>query len=119
MGSPTRFRGEPHWPRVQFLPSHELPPFPYADYVRGLGPGGEHVDRPEDVRPPGHAPRLPIGHASSSSSPTPLSRRSPAATWDQIQNAAPPVVRGDSDREVLKEGVKTKVQDYLPGRRDG
>ena len=43
----------------------------------------------------------------------------PHATWDQIEKMAESVVRGDSDRwDVLKEGVRSKVQEMLPGSKD-
>jgi hypothetical protein len=46
----------------------------------------------------------------------------PHASWDQLEKALKSVVRGDSDRvDVIKEGVKSKIQEFLPGtkhRRD-
>ncbi|MBV9485294.1 MAG: hypothetical protein JO246_04485 [Frankiaceae bacterium] len=42
----------------------------------------------------------------------------PHATWDQIENMISAVVRGDSDRwNLIKEGVKLKAQEFLPGDR--
>lgn len=41
----------------------------------------------------------------------------PHATWEQLENALQSLVRGDSDRwSVLKEGVRSKMQEVLPGR---
>ncbi len=40
----------------------------------------------------------------------------PHATWDQLEKALESIVRGDSDRaDVIKEGIKSKLQDFLPG----
>jgi len=40
----------------------------------------------------------------------------PHATWDQVINATESIVRGDSDRvNMIKEGVKSKLRDLLPG----
>jgi pyruvate dehydrogenase (quinone) len=41
----------------------------------------------------------------------------PHATWDQIEKALESIVRGDSDRgAMIKEGFKSKVQEFLPGK---
>ena len=43
----------------------------------------------------------------------------PHATWDQIEKAVESLVKGDSDRvNVIKEGVKSKMADFLPGSPD-
>ncbi len=40
----------------------------------------------------------------------------PHATLQQIENMISAVVRGDSDRwDLIKEGIKVKAQEYLPG----
>jgi pyruvate dehydrogenase (quinone) len=40
----------------------------------------------------------------------------PHATWDQVIKATESIVRGDSDRvNMIKEGVKSKLRDLLPG----
>jgi pyruvate dehydrogenase (quinone) len=40
----------------------------------------------------------------------------PHATWDQMEKALESIVRGDADRvDVVKEGIKAKMQDFLPG----
>jgi pyruvate dehydrogenase (quinone) len=44
----------------------------------------------------------------------------PHATLEQMENMASAMVRGDSDRwAVLREGIKEKVQEFLPGRSGG
>jgi pyruvate dehydrogenase (quinone) len=46
-----------------------------------------------------------------------MSRACPLPT--EIENAALSVVKGDSDRwDVVKEGVKLKAQEFLPGSKD-
>jgi pyruvate dehydrogenase (quinone) len=43
----------------------------------------------------------------------------PHATFEQIENAALSVVKGDSDRlDVIKDGVKLKARVFLPGNKD-
>jgi pyruvate dehydrogenase (quinone) len=42
----------------------------------------------------------------------------PHATLDQIEAAASAVIKGDSDRAgMIRQGLKAKVQDMLPGGR--
>jgi pyruvate dehydrogenase (quinone) len=41
----------------------------------------------------------------------------PHATFEQAKDAARAMIHGDEDRRsVIMEGVKTKVQEFLPGR---
>ena len=43
----------------------------------------------------------------------------PHATFEQAKNAAKAMLHGDEDRwGVIKEGVKTKVQEFLPHKAD-
>jgi pyruvate dehydrogenase (quinone) len=43
----------------------------------------------------------------------------PHATFEQAKDAATAMLKGDPDRwGVFKEGFKTKVQEFLPGRSD-
>jgi len=101
----------------QFLPSQQLPDFPYAGYARSLGLVGIEVEKPEDVGDAWDSvlsadrPALIEFRTDPAVPPIP-----PHATWAQIENAVEALVRGDSDRfDVVKEGIKTKVQDFLPG----
>jgi pyruvate dehydrogenase (quinone) len=50
----------------------------------------------------------------------PANATNPAAsTWDQLIKAAESIVRGDSHRlNMIKEGVKSKLQEVPPGGRD-
>ena len=104
----------------QFLPSQQLPDFPYAAYARSLGLHGVLVDKPEDVGPGWDealaADRPCVVDFVTDPAVPPIP---PHATWDQIEKAALSIVRGDSDRvDVLKEGFKSKVQEFLPGTKN-
>ncbi|MCF2527275.1 thiamine pyrophosphate-requiring protein [Yinghuangia soli] len=101
----------------QFLPSQELPPVPYADFAAAIGLRGFQAVEKDAVAPAWEA-------ALASDRPCVLEIRTdpavppipPHATWDQIESAAEAVLRGDSDRAaVVKQGLKAKLQDFLPG----
>jgi len=103
----------------QFLPSQHLPDFPYASYAESLGLLGIRVDRPEQVseawRAALDADRPAVVEFITDASVPPIP---PHATLEQIENATEAIIRGDSDSwDVIKEGVKTKVQEFLPGTR--
>ncbi len=104
----------------QFLPSQELPDFGYAAYARSLGLLGIDVTDPQDVPAAwdeavaARRPCVVEFHTDPAVPPIP-----PHATWDQVLKATESVVRGDSDRlSVIKEGVKSKLQEVLPGGRN-
>jgi pyruvate dehydrogenase (quinone) len=101
----------------QFLPSQELPDFDYAAFAQGIGLEGIAVDDPERVGPA-------WDEALAAGRPCVIEFRTdpavppipPHATWDQVINATESIVRGDSDRvNMIKEGVKSKLRDLLPG----
>jgi pyruvate dehydrogenase (quinone) len=101
----------------QFLPSQHLPDFPYAGFARSLGLRGILVEKPEDVASAwdeamaSDRPCLVEFVTDPAVPPIP-----PHATWDQMEKALESIVRGDADRvDVVKEGIKTKIQDFLPG----
>jgi pyruvate dehydrogenase (quinone) len=105
----------------QFLPSQQLPDFPYASYATSLGLTGVKVERPGDIGSAWDA-------ALASDRPAVLEFVTdpaippipPHATLEQMENMASAMVRGDSDRwAVLREGIKEKVQEFLPGRSGG
>ena len=104
----------------QFLPSQQLPDFGYAAYARSLGLQGLDVSDPDEVPAAwdeaiaARQPCLIEFHTDPAIPPIP-----PHATWDQLVKATESVVRGDTDRvDVIKEGVKSKLQEVLPGGRD-
>jgi pyruvate dehydrogenase (quinone) len=101
----------------QFLPSQQLPDVDYAGFAASLGLHGITVEDPDHVGPAWQ-------EASQADRPCVIAFRTdpavppipPHATWDQITKAAESMIRGDSDRlDVIKEGVKSKLQDLLPG----
>jgi pyruvate dehydrogenase (quinone) len=105
----------------QFEPSQALPDVRYADFARSLGLGGVRVEKPDEVD---EAWRL----ALSSDRPYVIDFRTdpavppipPHATLEQAEAAAWSVLYGDSDRSgMVRQGVKAKIQDFLPGRRHG
>ncbi|MET9551172.1 thiamine pyrophosphate-requiring protein [Streptomyces sp. NPDC006627] len=100
-----------------FLPSQSLPDVPYADFARSIGLTGIRVERPEDVEGAWRA-------ALAAEGPAVLDFRTdpavppipPHATWEQMEATAESLVKGDADRaSVLKQGLKTKMQEFLPG----
>ncbi|WP_439680567.1 thiamine pyrophosphate-requiring protein [Embleya sp. MST-111070] len=104
----------------QFEESQHLPDVPYADFARSIGLGGLRVDRPEDVEPAWR-------EALAADRPFVLDFRTdpavppipPHATLDQIEAAVAAVVQGDSDRGgMIRQGLKAKLQEMLPGGRD-
>jgi pyruvate dehydrogenase (quinone) len=104
----------------QFLPSQQLPDFPYASYARSLGLAGITVEKPEQVAAGWDeamaADRPCVIEFVTDPAVPPIP---PHATWDQMEKALESVVRGDSDRlDVIRQGFKAKVQDLLPGGPD-
>ncbi|MER7605554.1 thiamine pyrophosphate-requiring protein [Nocardioides sp. NPDC127503] len=104
----------------QFLPSQQLPDFPYAAYARSLGLHGVLAEKPEDVVPAWEealaADRPCVVEFVTDPAVPPIP---PHATWDQIEKAAESIVRGDSDRiGMIVEGFRSKVQEMLPGTKD-
>ncbi|MER7243216.1 thiamine pyrophosphate-requiring protein [Kribbella sp. NPDC000426] len=102
----------------QFLPSQQLPDFPYAGYARLLGLHGVTAEKPEEVAPAWdeamRADRPCVVEFRTDPAVPPIP---PHATWDQLEKALESIVRGDSDRvSMVKEGVKSKVQEFLPGK---
>ncbi|MFF4364979.1 thiamine pyrophosphate-requiring protein [Streptomyces sp. NPDC001594] len=104
----------------QFEESQAIPDVRYADVAALFGLGGVRVERPEDVGP---AWRQALGadrpfvidfRTDPAVPPIP-----PHATWEQIKDSASALLHGDSDRgNVVRQGLKAKVQDFLPGGAD-
>ncbi|MEU1456920.1 thiamine pyrophosphate-requiring protein [Streptomyces avermitilis] len=103
----------------QFLPSQALPDVPYADFARSIGLDGVRVEKPGDVE--GAWQR-----ALAADRPFVLDFRTdpavppipPHASLDQIEAAASSIIHGDSDRMgMVRQGLKAKVQEMLPGHR--
>ncbi|WP_336048717.1 thiamine pyrophosphate-requiring protein [Streptomyces sp. CA2R101] len=107
----------------QFLPSQALPDVPYADFARSIGLGGARVEKPGEVEGAWRT-------ALAADRPFVLDFRTdpavppipPHAELDQIEATAAAVVKGDSDRGgMIRQGIKAKIQEMLPGHhhRDG
>ncbi|PBC70461.1 pyruvate dehydrogenase (quinone) [Streptomyces sp. TLI_235] len=105
----------------RFEASQSLPDVRYADIAVLLGLYGVRVEQPEDVEPVWR-------QALASDRPFVIDFRTdpavppipPHASWDQITSAASAVLHGDSDRAaVVKQGMKAKIQEFLPGRGKG
>ncbi|MFB8000435.1 thiamine pyrophosphate-requiring protein [Streptomyces sp. NPDC056002] len=103
----------------QFLPSQSIPDVPYADFARLIGLDGMRIDKPGDVRGAWEAalaadkPCVLDFVTDPAVPPIP-----PHATLDQIEAAALSVLKGDSDRaDMVRQGFKAKVQEFLPGGR--
>lgn len=104
----------------KFTESQALPDVDYAAFARSLGLAGVNVQRAEDLGPAWET-------ALAADRPTLLDVRCdpnvppipPHATYEQMKDAALALARGDENRwGVVKEGVKQKVQEFLPGSKE-
>ena len=102
----------------KFAASQTLPDVDYAAFATSLGLHGINVDKPDQVGPAWDA-------ALAADRPVVLDVRTdpsippipPHATFEQAKDAARALIHGDENRRsVIVEGVKTKVQEFLPGR---
>jgi pyruvate dehydrogenase (quinone) len=100
--------------------SQTLPDVDYAAWARSLGLDGINVEEPQQV---GEA----WDRALAADRPTVLDIRTdpdvppipPHATFEQAKAAGLAVLHGDEDRwGFVKQGLKQKVQQYLPGTKD-
>ncbi|MGV9563379.1 thiamine pyrophosphate-requiring protein [Streptomyces sp. NPDC003480] len=102
----------------QFLPSQSIPDVAYADFARSLGLTGMRIEKPDDVagawRTALAADRPCVLDFVTDPAVPPIP---PHATFDQIEAAAASVLKGDSDRAAMvRQGLKAKVQEFLPHR---
>ncbi len=104
----------------KFAESQTLPSVDYAGFAASLGLEGIAVDKPDDIGPA-------WDRALAAGRPTLLDVRCdpnvppipPHATLDQMKDAGRAILKGDQDRwGIVKEGVKTKVQEFLPHKED-
>jgi pyruvate dehydrogenase (quinone) len=102
----------------KFTESQQLPDVSYEGFARSLGLHGIAVDEPGKV---GSA----WDEALSADRPTVLDFHTdpnvppipPHATFEQMKDAATALLKGDPDRwGVIKEGIKTKAREILPGK---
>jgi pyruvate dehydrogenase (quinone) len=104
----------------KFAESQTLPDVDYAAFAASLGLQGINVGEPGDV---GSA----WDRALAADRPTLLDVRvdpsippiPPHATFEQAKATARAILKGDEDsRSVIMEGIKTKVQEFLPHSND-
>jgi pyruvate dehydrogenase (quinone) len=104
----------------KFAESQTLPSIDYAGFAASLGLQAIAVDKPGDIGPAWE-------RALAADRPTLLDVRCdpnvppipPHATLDQVKDAGRAILKGDQDRwGIVKEGVKTKVQEFLPHKED-
>jgi pyruvate dehydrogenase (quinone) len=105
----------------QFEQSQRIPDVRYADFARTLGLEGIRVEKPDEVEPAWHAalaadrPCVLDILADPAVPPIP-----PHATWDQIEATGAALLHGDPDRgHVVKQGMKAKLQEFLPHHHRG
>jgi pyruvate dehydrogenase (quinone) len=98
--------------------SQTLPDVDYAAFARSIGLHGIAVDKPDEL---GQA----WDTALSADRPTVLDVRTspnvppipPHATFEEMKSMTASLLAGDEDRwSVIKEGVRTKLQEFLPHR---
>jgi pyruvate dehydrogenase (quinone) len=103
----------------KFTESQRLPDVSYEGFARSLGLQGIAVDEPGQVGPAwelalaADRPALLDVRTDPDVPPIP-----PHATFEQMKDAAAAMLKGDENRwGVIKEGVMTKVQEFLPHAR--
>ncbi|MEU1374196.1 thiamine pyrophosphate-requiring protein [Streptomyces triculaminicus] len=102
-----------------FPPSQELPDVPYARFAELLGLTGIRVEKPDEVedawREALAAPGPAVVEFVTDPAVPPIP---PHADWDRIEATAASLLKGDADRKgVLRQGIKAKIQEFLPGGR--
>ena len=104
----------------KFVASQSLPDVDYAAFARGLGLNGENIDDSEQL---GGA----WDRALGADRPTVLDVRCdpdvppipPHATFAQAKSLVKAVLKGDDDAAgFIKQGLKQKAQQYLPGETE-
>ncbi|EOD69951.1 thiamine pyrophosphate-requiring protein [Amycolatopsis vancoresmycina] len=102
----------------KFEESQTLPDVDYAGFALSLGLAAVTVDKPEQLAPAWDT-------ALTAGKPAVLDVRCdpdvppipPHATFEQVKSAAQAVLKGDPDAfHLVAQGVKTKLQEFLPGK---
>jgi pyruvate dehydrogenase (quinone) len=103
----------------KFEESQVLPDVSYADFARGLGLEAITVTSPDELGPAwdrvlaADRPAVLDVHCDPEVPPIP-----PHATFEQAKSAAQAVLKGDPEAfHLVVEGIKTKFQEAVPGRR--
>ncbi|MDN5381496.1 MULTISPECIES: thiamine pyrophosphate-requiring protein [unclassified Streptomyces] len=105
----------------QFLPSQSIPDVAYADFARLIGLHGLRIEKPADVRDAWEtalcSDRPCVLDFVTDPAVPPIP---PHADLGQIEAAATAVLKGDSDRTaMIRQGLRAKVQEFLPGGKSG
>ncbi|MFN8102160.1 MAG: thiamine pyrophosphate-requiring protein [Mycobacterium sp.] len=102
----------------KFAESQTLPDVDFAGFAASLGFNASTIKDPDEladtwrVALAADRPTVLDGHTDPDMPPIP-----PHATFDQFKAAATAVLEGDEDRwGFIKEGIKTKAQEFLPRR---
>jgi pyruvate dehydrogenase (quinone) len=104
----------------KFAESQTLPDVDYAAFARDIGLGGINVDKASQIADAWRT-------ALAADRPTVLDVRCdpnvppipPHATLEEAKAMAAALIHGDEDRAgLLRQGIKQKAQQYLPGRKD-
>jgi pyruvate dehydrogenase (quinone) len=102
----------------KFEESQRLPDVDYGAFAAGLGLAAETITDPAQLASAwtralaANRPTVLDVHCDPNFPPIP-----PHATFEQMKDAALSLLKGDTDRwEVLKQGIKTKAQEFLPHR---
>jgi pyruvate dehydrogenase (quinone) len=103
----------------KFEESQVLPDVSYADFARGLGLEAITVRTPDELGPAwdralaADKPSVLDVYCDPEVPPIP-----PHATFEQAKSAAQAVLKGDPEAfHLIAQGVKTKLQEALPGRK--
>jgi pyruvate dehydrogenase (quinone) len=104
----------------KFVESQALPEMSYAGFAESIGLAAITVTDPEkigdawDQALAADRPTVLDVHCDPNVPPIP-----PHATFEQMKDAAEALLKGDQNRwGVIKEGLKTKAQEFLPHRDD-
>jgi pyruvate dehydrogenase (quinone) len=104
----------------KFVESQALPEASYADFATSIGLGGLTVTDPEQLEDAwrealsADRPFVLDVHCDPDVPPIP-----PHATLEQMTDMAAALIKGDTSRwGVIKEGIKTKAQEFLPHSDD-
>jgi pyruvate dehydrogenase (quinone) len=104
----------------KFEESQTLPEVSYAGFARSIGLEGVAVEKPEQIGPA-------WDRALAATVPVVLDVRCdpdippipPHTTFEELKDTAAAVIKGDPDaRGIVTKGLKTKAQEFLPGRGD-
>ncbi|HJQ48359.1 MAG TPA: thiamine pyrophosphate-dependent enzyme, partial [Amycolatopsis sp.] len=104
----------------KFEESQSLPDVDYAGFARSLGLTAITVDDPRQLGPAWDAALGASGAALLDVRCDPeVPPIPPHATFEQMKSATEAVLKGDPDAfHLVVQGVKTKLQEFLPGKKN-